>query len=198
MLDRFDEARIAAEQSRELFREQGGEWGEYALATVATIAGDSEVACKHLRITCDWLERTRQNAFLGSQASLLGLELCRLGRYEEAEARARQTRELSDPEDFASQAFWRQVQALVESHRQDDAAAERLAREAVGYAERTDSLAFQGGALCVLAEVLLAADRTEEAVEPLRQALDCYERKRIIPLARRVRERLATVKAAAS
>jgi class 3 adenylate cyclase/tetratricopeptide (TPR) repeat protein len=194
MLDRFDEAWIAAEQSRELFREQGGEWGEYALATVAIIAGDSEAACTHLHVTCDWLETTRQNAFLGSEASLLGLELCRLGRYDEAESRAHQTRELSDPEDFVSQALWRQVQALVESRRGNHAAAERLAREALGYVERTDSLAFQGGALFNLAEVLLAAGHTEKAVAPLAQALDCYERKGIIPVARRVRERLATLK----
>ena len=192
MLDRFGEAWIAAEQSRELFREQGGEWGGYALAAVAIIAGDSETACNHLHITCEWLETTKQNAFLGSEASLLGLELCRLGRYDEAEARARQTRELSDPEDFVSQALWRQVQALVESQRGDHAAAERLAREALGYVERTDSLAFQGGALYSLAEVLLTADRTAEGVAQLAQSLDRYERKRIIPVARRVRERLAT------
>jgi tetratricopeptide (TPR) repeat protein len=124
---------------------------------------------------------------------LLGLELCRLGRYDEAEARARQTRELSDPEDFVSQALWRQVQALVESQRGDRAAAERLAREALDYVERTDSLVFQGGALWTLAEVLLAAGRTSEGVAELEQALDRYERKRIIPVARRVRERLATL-----
>ncbi len=194
MLDRFDEAWSAAEQARELFREQGGEWGEYALAAVATIAGDSAAACERLQVTCDWLERTRQNAFLGSQASLLGLELCRLGRYDEAEARARQTRELSDPEDFMSQALWRQVESLVASHRGDDAGAEQLAREALEYVERTDSLTFQAGALSTLADVLLAADRTEEAIGALTQALERYERKRNIPLARRVRERLATLK----
>jgi class 3 adenylate cyclase/tetratricopeptide (TPR) repeat protein len=193
MLDRFDEAWSTAERSSELFREQGGEWGEYALATVATIAGDSEAACQHLQRMCDWLETTRQNAFLGSEASLLGLELCRLGRYDEAELRARQTRELSDPEDRASQALWRQVQALVESQRGDHAAAERLAREAVGYLERTDSLALQGGAHSTLADVLLAAGRTEEAVAALTQALDRYERKRMIPLARRVGKQLETL-----
>jgi tetratricopeptide (TPR) repeat protein len=193
MLDRFDEAWIAAEQARELFREQGGEWGEYALAAVATIAGDSAAACEHLQITCDWLETTRQYAFLGSQASMLGLELCRLGRYDEAEARALQTRELSDPEDFMSQALWRQVQSLVVSHRGDHIAAEQLAREALEYVERTDGLAYQGAALTNLAEVLLAAGRTEEAVDSLTQALERYERKRNIALARRVRERLDTL-----
>jgi class 3 adenylate cyclase/tetratricopeptide (TPR) repeat protein len=193
MLDRFDEAWIVAEQARELFREQGGEWGEYALATVATIAGDSAVACEHLQITCDWLEATRQNAFLGSQASLLGLELCRLGRYDEAEARAHQTRELSDPEDFMSQALWRQVESLVVSQRGDHIAAERLAREALDYVDRTDGLVFQGNALSNLAEVLLAAGRTEEAVDSLTQALQRYERKRNTALTRRVRERLDTL-----
>jgi class 3 adenylate cyclase/tetratricopeptide (TPR) repeat protein len=193
MLDRFDEAWLAAEQSRELFREQGGEWGEYALATVAVIADDCETAYGHMRITCDWLEATRQNAFLGSHASLLGLVLCRLGRYDEAEGRARQARELGYPDDLASEALWRQVQALVESQRGNHAAADRLAREAVVYAERTDSLAFQGGALSDLGEVLVAAGRRDEGVAVLEQALDRYERKRIIPVAHRLRERLATM-----
>jgi class 3 adenylate cyclase/tetratricopeptide (TPR) repeat protein len=193
MLDRFDEAWLVAQQSRELFRERGGEWGEYALAAVAALAGDRETACRHWQTVCDWLEATRQNAFLASHASLLGLELSHLGRYDEAEARARQSRELGDPDDFVSQALWRQVQALVESQRGNHADAKRLAHEALAYMERTDSLAFQGGALSDLAEVLLAAGRTEEAAAALAQALDRYERKRIIPVARRLRGRLATL-----
>jgi class 3 adenylate cyclase/tetratricopeptide (TPR) repeat protein len=193
MLERFDEAWLAAEQSRELFREQGVEWGDYALAIVAALAGDRETACRHWHVVCDWLEATRQNGFLASHAALLGLELCRLGRFEAAESCARQSREVGDADDLVSQGLWREVQALVESQRGNHAEAERLAREALAYVERTDSLAFQGGALRDLAEVLLAAGRAEEAAAAFAQALDRYERKRILPLARRVRERLTTL-----
>jgi hypothetical protein len=41
------------------------------------------------------------------------------------------------------------------------------------------------------AEVLEAAGRRDDAIDAWREALDRYERKGIIPLARRVRERLA-------
>ena len=75
--------------------------------------------------------------------------------------------------------------------RGEHADAERLAREAVAISERTDdSPVSQGDALCDLAEVLDAAGRRDEAVAALAQALDRYERKPIIPVARRVREQL--------
>ena len=86
------------------------------------------------------------------------------------------------------------MQALASSARAEHAEAERLAREAVAIiTERTDGLQCQGDALCDLAEVLAAAGRREESVEALSEALDRYERKQLIPLARRVRERLASV-----
>ena len=193
MLERFDEAWAAAELSRELFREQGAEWGEYALAIVAALADDRETACRHWQLVCDWLEATRQNGFLASHAALLGLELCGLGRFEEAESYARQSREVGNVDYLVSQGLSREVQALVESQRGNHAEAERLAREALSFLERTDSLAFQGGALRDLAEVLLAAGRAEEAAVTFAHSLDRYERKRILPLARRVRERLTTL-----
>jgi class 3 adenylate cyclase/tetratricopeptide (TPR) repeat protein len=193
MLERFDEAWLAAGQSRELFRERGAEWGDYALAVVAALEGDHDTACRHWQLVCDWLEATSQNAFLASHAALLGLELCRLGRLEEAEACARRRRALGDADDLVTQGLWREATALVESHRGDHVEAERLAREALGYLQRTDSLAFQGGALRDLAETLLAAGRAEEAAAAFGQALDAYERKRVLPLARHVRERLMTL-----
>lgn len=54
-----------------------------------------------------------------------------------------------------------------------------------------DGLYLQGDALCDLSEVLEAAGRRDEAAAALREALERYERKRIVPLASRTRERLA-------
>jgi tetratricopeptide (TPR) repeat protein len=88
------------------------------------------------------------------------------------------------------------VQARVHSSRGEHAEAERLAREAVALWEQTDGLYLHGDALCDLAEVLEAGARRDEAVTALRGALDCYDRKRIIPLARRTRERLALLEQA--
>lgn len=86
------------------------------------------------------------------------------------------------------------MQALVSSAGAEHAEAEQLAREAVAIiTERTDGLQWQGDALCDLAEVLAAGGRRQESVEALSEALDRYDRKQVIPLARRVRERLGTV-----
>ena len=73
--------------------------------------------------------------------------------------------------------------------------AERLAREAVAVAQKTDALAAHGDAFYDLAEVLAAQDDREAALAALNDALESYERKGIIPLARRTRERLAATKA---
>jgi tetratricopeptide (TPR) repeat protein len=116
-----------------------------------------------------------------------GRELCALGRYEEAEALAQRGRELGGSDDLFTQATWRQVQALVLSSRREHAEAERLAREAVTIAADTDMLQLQGDTYVDLAEVLDAAGRGEEADAALSEALDRYERKEIIPLARRIR-----------
>jgi hypothetical protein len=49
------------------------------------------------------------------------------------------------------------------------------------------SLVEQGNVHYELAEVLEAAGRRDEAAAALREALGCYDRKQIIPLARRSR-----------
>ncbi len=190
MLDRFDEARSAAERAAELFSAQGARWGDAGFATLAELAGDHEAASRHWRVVCDWLRETRQNAFLSAYASLLGIELCRLGRHDEAEDLARQAKALSDPNDVIGQAFWRRLQALIESQRGRGDEAERLAQEAVALTESTDGLGFQGDALSDLADVLAGAGRADEATAALTLALERYERKGNIPLARRVRQRL--------
>jgi tetratricopeptide (TPR) repeat protein len=48
---------------------------------------------------------------------------------------------------------------------------------------------LQGDAYCDLGEVLEAAGRCDEAIDAWREALDRYERKGVVPLVRRVRER---------
>jgi tetratricopeptide (TPR) repeat protein len=88
------------------------------------------------------------------------------------------------------------VQALVLSSRRQHAEAEELAHEAVAISEGSDILELQGDTHADLADVLEAAGRREEAAAALREALDRYEREEIVPLARRTRERLATLERA--
>jgi tetratricopeptide (TPR) repeat protein len=190
MLDRFDEAVPLARESSERQRElDGRKVGEIRLAEIARMAGDHEAAAGHLQSLCAWLEEREQYGLLGAYVCLLGRELCALDRFDEAERLALRGRELAV--DDLDGDLWRQLQARVLAHRGEHAEAERYAREALAVTEQTDSLLGQGDAWCDLAEVLEAADRRDEAIAAWGEALDRYERKGIVPLARRVRERLA-------
>src|SRR5919204_5801683 len=113
MLDRFDEAVPLARESNERLRElDGRRIGESRLAEIARMAGDHEAAAHHLEALCAWLEEREQYGMLGTYVSLLGRELCALGRFDEAEALARRGRELA-PDDTVDAGLWRQVQARV-------------------------------------------------------------------------------------
>jgi class 3 adenylate cyclase/tetratricopeptide (TPR) repeat protein len=193
MLDRIDEAWALAlpaeDRLRELAFATGGAW----LADIAMLAGDYEAAASHMRDACDALEAIGNTGELSSYAPMLGRFLCSLGRYDEAELLAQSGRELGHADDGMTQRTWRQTQALVHSARGQHVEAERLAREAVDFSLQSDSPLYQGESLSDLAEVLEAAGRRDEAAATLREALACYERKPIIPLARRTRERLAAL-----
>ena len=192
MLDRFDEAIPLAKDSNERQRElDGRRIGENRLAEIARMAGDHEAAARHFRTLCKWLEEREQHGLLGTYLPLLGRELCVLGRFDEAQALAQRGREYAGEDDSYSP--WRQVQALVLAQRGEHVEAERLAREAVARNEQTDSLTSQGDAWHDVAEVLAAAGRNDDAAAALVEALDRYERKQNIPLARQVRERLREV-----
>jgi tetratricopeptide (TPR) repeat protein len=196
MLDRFDEAVPLARESSARLREQDGRRiGEIRVAEVAGMAGDHETAVRHLQVLCDWLEERDQVGLLGTYVCLLARELCALGRFDEAEPLARRGRDL-EGDDPTGGHYWQQPEALVLAHRGEHAEAERLARVAVAGVEQTHGLNAQGDALWNLAEVLAAAGREEEAAAALADALERYERKGNIPLARQVRERLRNIQEA--
>jgi len=194
MLDRIEEAWAVALPADERLRELGYTTGAEWLGEIARITGDYQAAAGYLRDACAALEAIGNFGELSTYAPMLGGVLCRLGDYDEAELLARRGREVGDPEDVTTQGIWRQTQALVCSARGEHTDAERLAREAVAWAGRSDSPHRQADALADLAEVLEAAGRRDEAVAAWQGALDRYELKPIIPLARFVRQRLAAVK----
>jgi class 3 adenylate cyclase/tetratricopeptide (TPR) repeat protein len=196
MLRRFDEAWQSALEASERLREVtgGADGGEAALAEIAGLSGDYERAASHLRGFCDFLTAHGQHALLSTFAPKLGRMLCQLGRYEEAEPQARLGRELGEEHDIATQALWRQVQALVDANHGQHAGAEALAREASAIIERTDALNQQGAALKDLAEVLICSGHREEALDALGLALERYRRKMNLAAVVQTRARIATLR----
>ena len=196
MLANFDEAAQLASDAGRRWRElSGDDEVDWMLGFIAQTRGDHETAAVCLRRFCDFAE-TGKVGFLQTFAPLLGRSLCALGGYDEAEPLGALGRTLDKTgEDVFTQALWRQVQALVHTHRGRHAEAEALAREAVAVLEPTDALNMQGDALYDLGEVLATAGHHEAAASAFQEALARYERKQIIPLARRTRERLAALQA---
>jgi tetratricopeptide (TPR) repeat protein len=194
MLGRFDEAWPLARSSSERLLEFGGYDGGEILGEIAILEGDHEAAVRHFESACAFFESRALRGLLSTCAPMAGRSLCALGRHDEAEPLAQRGRELGGEDDVATQAIWRRVEALVLSRRGGHSEAETLARQAVAITAQTDWTNRQGEALCDLAEVLLAAGRTDEATATLADALERYESKRNLPMATEVRGRLTALR----
>jgi tetratricopeptide (TPR) repeat protein len=142
-----------------------------------------------LRESCELLEEMGDRGWLSTYAANLGHVLCSLGGYDEAETWGVKSRELGGSDDIVTQMLWRQVLARVYAHRGELDEADRLAREAVEYGERTDMLVNRAVAHLDLAEVLETARREEAAVQA-RTALELFERKGDLPMAAQARAHL--------
>jgi class 3 adenylate cyclase len=194
MLDRTAEAQALGDAAAERFRELVGRspW----FWELDELAGNYAAAAEQLRDFCNYLTDQERSATVSNYASIRGRMLCAIGRYDDAEQLAAQGRDLGDEHDPMAQSLWRRVAALVAAHRGEHTEAERLAREGLTYSQEMDSPQVQGDAYYDLAEVLQASGRRDEAAAAWHEALERYERKGIIPLARRTRERLADLQPA--
>ena len=79
-----------------------------------------------------------EKAVLSTTAAFLGEALVAQGRHDEALRWAELSAEQAPDDDMHTQSLWRVVHASVLSARGEPAEAERYAREAVAFAERTD------------------------------------------------------------
>lgn len=191
MLDRAAEAWPLALEGSERLRElTGDDGGEHYLAELAALTGDHAAAAEYLRVRCERLAALHRLNNLSTYAPMLGRALCALGRMNEAEPYAQQGRTLGHEQDMVTQSLWRQVQARIEAARGNHADAEALAREAIAICDSTDGLNLQGDARCDLAAVLAASGRNDDAAAALNGAIECYERKRNLAMARQVRQQL--------
>ena len=198
MLGRFEDAVPLAERARKrIFELTGANWADWMPAFIEAYRGDHAATVGYLRPFCEFLDRRGERFYLSSEGPLLARELCMLGRYDEAQRWVDVARGLGVRQSVLGEAAWRKAQALVHAGREEHTEALELARQAVEIIDRTDGLDFQGETYCDLAQVLVAAGRTDEAAEALAQALDRYERKKNLAMVAQVRPRLEALRGAA-
>jgi tetratricopeptide (TPR) repeat protein len=196
MLGRFDEARAILAEARAELAEQGGGVGlanitAFESSFVEFWADDPAAAAEFVAAGLAMHEELGELSFLPGAAAYLAQALCALDRLDEADAWAGHAIQLGASDDAPVQMLWRQARAKVFARRGEHAEAERLALEAVAISERTDLLNMQGDANADLAEVLLLGGKADETIAALGQALERYERKGNLVMARRTRDRLA-------
>ena len=197
MLGRFDHARTllagVAERVEELGATRYRQWLAWRRFEVARLERDWVEAESAARETCEAAETEQMLGnymwFCCNRAEAL----VELGRPDEAEHWLQHGRETAPTDEPTPQMLWRQVRARVLASRGEHDEAERLAREAVTQAEKTDMLNAHADALTDLAAVLALAGQDAQA--ELEQALALYERKGNLVMAERTRSRLAELMA---
>jgi class 3 adenylate cyclase len=151
-----------------------------------------------VRAAYDTLKAAGEKGIFSTMAGSLAWILARRGALEEAAALSRESEEAGSKEDIATQTLWRVARALVlaKEGRSDEAIA--LARDGVAVAAASEYAQFTAEARIALADVLRMADRPDEAVHELEEALRIYERKEFELSADAVRAELAELQSSGS
>jgi tetratricopeptide (TPR) repeat protein len=192
----FDTARSLVGTARERYLELGqrtraAEIVDPVEAGIDLLAGNVLAAEAVFRASCERLQAMQAFSPLATRAAQLAEALFRLGRHVEADEWTRVSEKHTRADDIGAQFSWRGVRAKLEARRGNAETAEALAREGVALAERTDAVNQHAAALLDLADVLRIAQRSDEAVPIVENALALFERKGNVPAARRARDLLA-------
>jgi tetratricopeptide (TPR) repeat protein len=191
MIGRFDEAREYCGRDKKILSELGlrlsaaGAAEVYGL--VEQLAGDLEAAAEEFERGCKVFEEVGEWSGLSTLACYAADVCCGLGRYEDARRLSVTGEQNATADDFASQMLWRAARARCAAADGELEEAERLAREGVAVAERTDFILMHATTLRSLAEVLLACGDAPGAATATRAALELYERKGNVIAADRTR-----------
>jgi class 3 adenylate cyclase/tetratricopeptide (TPR) repeat protein len=196
----FDTGRALLNQSLAIEREIGrvimadSLLGHF-LGPLELAAGRYEAAEALLLEAFSAMSGRGDNAFSSTVAASLADLYVELGRLEDVEHWAAIALDTSDEADVDAQARGRSATARVRAAQTEIEAALVLASEAVSIAEATDYLDLRAAVNVNLAEVLLVADRREEAVAALRRAVEDAEAKGATVAADSARQRLAEIEA---
>jgi tetratricopeptide (TPR) repeat protein len=128
-----------------------------------------------------------ERTWLCSIAGMLAEALYRQGKLDEAETWVERARGWAPDTDLEAQADWRCIKGKLLARRGEADEGERLVREGLAIAQRTDEVDHIADAWADLAEVLRLADRADETPEAAHTAVEWYERKGNIAEAANVR-----------
>jgi tetratricopeptide (TPR) repeat protein len=195
----FERARERMAPSKALTASLGLKWQvavhDYLLsARIEALAGDPAAAEREMRAAYDIFCEIGDMWLLADVAVDLPRTVYDQGRHDDAFALVEAADQLPAPTEIAWHVKRRDMRARVLAQRGQFDEAEALARQAVELAARTDHLEFHGDALMGLAEVLHLADRAEEALAPVEEALRLYARKGNLVLAGMARGELAKLR----
>jgi tetratricopeptide (TPR) repeat protein len=156
---------------------------------IEVLAGRPDAAEQVLRISVAAMQKRGDQGHLATVAPLLADALYLQGRHDEAMPLTELVARTALLDDLDPQVAWRRVQAKVLAQRGEFASAERLAREAVSRAARSDYLNLHARAVEDLAEVLRLAGRPLEARAELEVAIGLHDQKGDLVSAARARAR---------
>ena len=145
-------------------------------ALIEVIDDNLETAEDLLRSGYRQLEEMGGTRPRASVAASLARVVYLRGRSDEAEELTRLCEQITPPDQLDAQIRWRSVRAVTVA-RSDPEEGERLAKEALRLADRTDQLDSQAEARIDLAEVLRLGGRRREAARELERAIDLYRAK---------------------
>jgi predicted ATPase/class 3 adenylate cyclase len=197
----FDHARELVGRARALLAELGLDLdvarADMEAWRVEMLAGDVDAAEAALRRSYDALVARGETYLRSTVAGLLGQTLFERGApLAEVEELGDQSHELAAEDDVDSQAVWRRVRGRVLAQRGELAEAERIIREALELLEPTDAALFKLQAELDLGDVLVAADRAEDARAAYEAARGLAEQKGGVVLLSTVLGRLQALDAA--
>jgi class 3 adenylate cyclase/tetratricopeptide (TPR) repeat protein len=150
--------------------------------------GHAEAAEAVLRRGVDGLRALGETGFQSTQLGLLGEALCQLGRWDEAEEAAQESKELTQAGDIISQAYWRVVRARVCAHRREREEAAILAGAAVELVADAEAPIFNAGVLLSAARVFTAIGDENAAAAAVARAIELYDNSGFALVADRLRE----------
>ena len=160
---------------------------------VELIAGDPAAAERALRPANETLRAIGEAGFRASVLTLLAEAAYAQGRFGQALRLTEEAEALAGADDYEAQGRWRATRAKVLARRGQFPAATRLADEAVTLAPAMHDSPEWAEFVVAQAEVHRLAGALDQAAASLRQALQFYEDRRIVPLAAQARDLLASL-----